>query len=107
MKSDQTRGQLDALILAALAHGPAHGYAVIVRLREQSDGAFSLPEGTIYPALHRLEQAGRVHSTEAAVQGRRRRIYALTAAGEARLDEQRAEWRRFSALVTRMIGAPA
>jgi PadR family transcriptional regulator, regulatory protein PadR len=107
MKSDQTRGQLDALILAALAHGPAHGYAVIVRLREHSDGAFSLPEGTIYPALHRLEAAGHVSSKPEQVSGRRRRIYTLTAAGEARLDEQRDEWRRFSALVTRMIGAPA
>jgi PadR family transcriptional regulator, regulatory protein PadR len=107
MKSDQTRGQLDALILAALAHGPAHGYAVIVRLREQSDGAFALPEGTIYPALHRLEAGGFVSSTQESVQGRRRRIYSLTAAGQAKLAEQRAEWQRFSTLVTRMIGAPA
>lgn len=107
MKSDQTRGQLDALILAALAHGPAHGYAVISRLHERSAGAFDLPEGTIYPALHRLEAAGHVRSAGELVQGRRRRVYALTAAGEARLDEQRDEWRRFSALVSRMIGAPA
>jgi DNA-binding PadR family transcriptional regulator len=107
MKSDQTRGQLDALILAALAHGPAHGYAVISRLHELSEGAFDLPEGTIYPALHRLEAAGHVRSADERVQGRRRRVYALTAAGEAKLDEQRDEWRRFSALVTRMIGAPA
>jgi DNA-binding PadR family transcriptional regulator len=107
MKPDQTRGQLDALILAALAHGPAHGYAVISRLHERSQGAFDLPEGTIYPALHRLEAAGYVRSADERVQGRRRRVYALTAAGEAKLDEQRAEWRRFSALVTRMIGAPA
>jgi DNA-binding PadR family transcriptional regulator len=107
MKSDQTRGQLDALILAALAHGPAHGYAVISRLHERSGGAFDLPEGTIYPALHRLEAAGYVRAADDRVQGRRRRVYALTAAGEARLDEQRDEWRRFSALVTRMIGTPA
>jgi DNA-binding PadR family transcriptional regulator len=107
MKPDQTRGQLDALILAALAHGPAHGYAVISRLHERSEGAFDLPEGTIYPALHRLEAAGHVRSADERVQGRRRRVYALTAAGEAKLDEQRDEWRRFSALVTRMIGAPA
>jgi DNA-binding PadR family transcriptional regulator len=107
MKPDQTRGQLDALILAALAHGPAHGYAVIARLHERSEGAFELPEGTIYPALHRLEAAGFVRSADERAGGRRRRVYALTAAGEARLDEQRDEWRRFSALVTRMMGAPA
>jgi PadR family transcriptional regulator PadR len=107
MKDDKTRGQLETLILAALARGPAHGYAVIVWLREDSDGAFALPEGTIYPALHRLEESGWVSSTREAVNGRTRRIYALTAAGERTLDERRAEWRRFSALVTRMIGAPA
>jgi PadR family transcriptional regulator, regulatory protein PadR len=107
MKPDQTRGQLDALILAALAHGPVHGYAVIGRLHERSDGAFDLPEGTIYPALHRLEAAGYVRSADDRVGGRRRRVYALTAAGEARLEAQRGEWRRFSALVSRMIGAPA
>jgi PadR family transcriptional regulator PadR len=107
MKADQTRGQLDALILAALAHGPAHGYAVITRLRELSDGAFDLPEGTIYPALHRLEKGGSIGSAEAQVQGRRRRVYSLTPVGEAVLDERRHEWRRFSLLVTRMIGAQA
>ena len=107
MKDDQTRGQLDTLILAALARGAAHGYAVIVRLREESDGAFTLPEGTVYPALHRLEANGWVSSTRSAVQGRTRRIYTLTGDGERALDDRRAEWRRFSALVTRMIGVPA
>jgi len=52
------KGHLDLIVLAALAEGPAHGYAVIETIRSRSGDAFDLPEGTIYPALHRLEQAG-------------------------------------------------
>lgn len=103
MKADQTAGQLDVLLLAALARGPVHGYGVIMRLREESDGVFTLPEGTIYPALHRLEASGFVTSSDEFVAGKRRRNYALTDAGVARLHARRAEWRAFSALVSRMI----
>src|ERR1700748_2604401 len=104
MKLDQTAGQLDVLLLAALARGPVHGYGVIARLRDDSDGVFAMPEGTIYPALHRLEAAGFVTSSDEFVAGKRRRTYALTDAGVARLDARRAEWRAFSELVSRMIG---
>jgi PadR family transcriptional regulator PadR len=106
MKADRTAGQLDVLLLATLARGPAHGYAVITRLRQDSDGVFELPEGTIYPALHRLEAAGWITSTDELVQGKRRRNYSLTDGGVARLAERRAEWSRFSSLVSRMIEAP-
>jgi DNA-binding PadR family transcriptional regulator len=105
MKVDQTAGQLDMLLLAALAHGPVHGYGVITRLREDSGGIFAMPEGTIYPALHRLEAAGFVASTDEFVGGKRRRTYALTDAGVARLEARRAEWTAFSTAVSRMIGA--
>jgi DNA-binding PadR family transcriptional regulator len=104
MKVDQTAGQLDMLLLAALAQGPVHGYRVITRLRDDSGGLFTLPEGTIYPALYRLEAAGFVASTDEFVGAKRRRIYALTDAGVARLDARRAEWTAFSTLVSRMIG---
>jgi PadR family transcriptional regulator PadR len=104
MKVDQTAGQLDMLLLAALARGPVHGYGVIARLRDDSDGVFAMPEGTIYPALHRLEAAGFVASTDEFVGGKRRRTYALTDAGVARLDARRAEWTAFSTMVSRMIG---
>jgi DNA-binding PadR family transcriptional regulator len=104
MKVDQTAGQLDMLLLAALAHGPVHGYGVITRLREDSGGIFAMPEGTIYPALHRLEAAGFVASTDEFVGGKRRRTYALTDAGVARLEARRAEWTAFSTAVSRMIG---
>ena|SRR5689334_22469393 len=104
MKVDQTAGQLDMLLLAALAQGPAHGYGVIARLRDDSGGAFAMPEGTIYPALHRLEAGGFVASSEELVGRKRRRTYALTDAGVERLDARRAEWTAFSTLVSRMIG---
>ena len=92
------------LLLAALARGPVHGYGVITRLRQDSGGIFSMPEGTIYPALHRLEAGGFVASTDEFVSGKRRRTYVLTDAGAARLDARRAEWTAFSTVVSRMIG---
>src|SRR3954452_16949980 len=105
MKVDQTAGQLDMLLLAALAKGPAHGYGVIARLRDDSSGVFAMPEGTIYPALHRMEAVGFITAADEFVGGKRRRTYALTDAGVARLDARRAEWTAFSTLVSRMIGA--
>jgi PadR family transcriptional regulator PadR len=108
MKGDLIRGHLDALLLAALAIGPTHGYEVIGRMRHTSGGEFELAEGTVYPALHRLEQDGLLRSTTEQSQGRRRRVYALTDAGERALAERRSEWRRFSAVVSRMMmGVPA
>jgi DNA-binding PadR family transcriptional regulator len=104
MRVDQTAGQLDMLLLAALAHGPAHGYRAIARLRDDSAGVFAMPEGTIYPALHRMEAAGFITSTDEFVGGKRRRTYAVTDAGVARLDARRSEWTAFSTLVSRMIG---
>ena len=107
MRGDQLRGHLDALVLASLADGPAHGYEVIVRLRERSDGGFDLPEGSVYPALHRLEADGSLSSGWVEVQGRRRKVYRLTTHGREELSAQRAQWRQFSTLVTRVLGAPA
>jgi|SRR5690348_6676284 len=78
------RGHLDLLILATLRHaGPVHGYALISALRERSDGIFDLPEGTVYPALHRLEYDGLISSEWSTDAPRRRRTYRLTAAGAA------------------------
>jgi PadR family transcriptional regulator PadR len=105
LRADQTSGQLDMLLLAALARGPAHGYGVITRLRDDSGGLFTLPEGTIYPALQRLETAGLVTSSQDFVGGKRRRTYALSDAGVARLSARRADRTAFSAPVSHMIGA--
>jgi hypothetical protein len=58
MNRERLKGNLDLLLLSVLAAGPAHGYAIISALRSRSAGTFDLPEGTVYPALHRLEDAG-------------------------------------------------
>lgn len=95
MATGHLKGSLELLLLAVLAPGPAHGYAVIGALRERSDGEFDLPEGTVYPALHRLEREGLVRSAWEVAGGRRRRVYALTQRGGHALREQRAEWAMF------------
>jgi PadR family transcriptional regulator, regulatory protein PadR len=96
MNRERLKGHLDLLLLSALSAGPAHGYAVISALRDRSEGTFDLPEGTIYPALHRLEDAGLLGSSWADAGGRRRRVYALTDKGVAALAAQQTEWRRFA-----------
>ena len=83
---------------------PAHGYAIISSLRERSEGTFDLPEGTIYPALHRLEDAGLLSSAWADGDGRRRRVYALTSAGATALAAEQTEWRRFASGVLAVTG---
>jgi len=106
---ERLKGNLDLLLLSVLSSGPAHGYAIISALRDRSAGAFDLPEGTIYPALHRLEAAGLLASTWERVEGRRRRVYGLTDQGAAALAAQQAEWRRFAGGVHAVLGwvAPA
>ena len=104
MNRERIKGHLDLLLLSVLAAGPAHGYAIISALRERSEGTFDLPEGTIYPALHRLEDAGLLSSSWAAGDGRRRRVYALTSAGAAALAAEQTEWRRFATGVGAVLG---
>jgi DNA-binding PadR family transcriptional regulator len=101
------KGHLDALLLSTLRHGPRHGYAVKEALREGSGGRFDLPTGTIYPALHRLEEAGLLASSWAQADqagGRRRRVYGLTDAGAEALAAERTEWRRFASGVHAVLG---
>jgi transcriptional regulator len=98
MEGEMLKGHLDMIVLAALAAvGSAHGYAIIEEIKRRSGGAFDLPEGTIYPALHRLEQGGLLKSNwMTADTGRRRRVYSLTKTGTRALVERRAVWRQFS-----------
>jgi DNA-binding PadR family transcriptional regulator len=100
------KGHLEMLLLAALEDGPRHGYAVKETLREGSGGRFDLPTGTIYPALHRLEEAGLIAGSWSVVDGRRRRSYRLTAAGRRRLAGARASWQEFSTAVTSLVHPP-
>jgi PadR family transcriptional regulator PadR len=97
MPSGYGKGSLDLLLMGVLRHGPLHGYAVITTLRQRSEGHFDLAEGTIYPALHRLERAGLVTSSTETTQGRRRRTYALTGRGRTELAARRREWDGFVA----------
>ena len=105
MEAEMLKGHLDAIVLAALEAGPAHGYAIIEAIKDKSRATFDLPEGTVYPALHRLEQAGLLSSHWMTPEtGRRRRVYALTKAGTKALVDRRKAWGRFSQAVDTMLG---
>jgi PadR family transcriptional regulator, regulatory protein PadR len=97
--SAAVKGYLDPVILAVLAGGGLHGYAVIEELKARSGGELDLPEGTVYPALHRLERRGLLESSWTTVEGRRRRIYRLTASGRRELASRTREWRTFARVV--------
>ena len=105
--TSEVRGRLDLLILSVLARGPAHGYRVITELRKRSDGAFDLPEGSVYPALHRLERE-RLVSGQWSAGPRRRRVYRLTRRGRAELKREREEWLLLARAVAAVLdGTPA
>ena len=93
MQSEVLKGHVDLLLLAALEGGPAHGYAIVDAVRSRSGGAFDLAEGTVYPALYRLERRGLLESAWADGDGaRRRRVYRLTRKGRTELVRQRKTW---------------
>jgi DNA-binding PadR family transcriptional regulator len=111
IQGDKLRGHLETLILSTLARGAAHGLEILRRLEESGCGLLRLKEGSLYPALYRLEAAGEVVATwEAEPHGRRgarRRIYQLTAKGRRKLNEGRAEWQSFVRILGGILGAPA
>lgn len=104
MDGDRPRGHLEFLLLATLAETERHGYALIERLRLKSDGALQLGDGSVYPALHRLEAAGLVASRWDRASGRRRRVYRLTSAGRKRLAQQRRDWDAFVKTIGLVVG---
>jgi PadR family transcriptional regulator PadR len=104
MANGSLKTNVDLLIMGVLRHGHAHGYAIIGALRDRSEGEFELAEGTIYPALHRLERAGLIDSSIEVVQGRRRRTYALTPRGRKEFNVQRREWQGFVAGMQAVLG---
>jgi PadR family transcriptional regulator PadR len=105
MNNETLKGHLDLLILAVLESGPAHGYAVIETLRRRSAGTFDLPEGTVYPALHRLERQGLLASHWSEDSARRKRIYELTPSGRQALVQRQQEWNIFSKAINTTIGS--
>jgi DNA-binding PadR family transcriptional regulator len=94
------------MLLAILKSGPRHGYAIVEEISRRSEGEFDLAEGTIYPALHRLEEAGLLSSSWEVVSGRRRRVYALSHSGVEAVRERAASWRTFRSAVDAVF-APA
>lgn len=104
MRPDPAKGQLGLLLLAVLEQGSGHGYEIIQDLRDRSDGRFDMPEGTIYPALHRLETDGLISGRWIKAEGRRRRTYSLTLAGRTELKHRRKDWRDFSRSVESLLG---
>ena len=104
MRGETLKGHLDLLVLAALKSGPLHGYAVIQALRERSQEVFDLPEGTVYPVLHRLERAGLLSSKWDDETGRRRRVYQLTKSGRRAMRQQTEDWLSFARTVSAVVG---
>jgi DNA-binding PadR family transcriptional regulator len=102
MEAEQLKGHLEGLILAVIVGEPKHGYAVIEALKERSRGRLDLAEGTVYPALHRLERNGLLASDWSDT-GRRRRVYRLTSKGERELGIRRRRWREFASTMEAVL----
>jgi len=98
------KGTLPTLILEAIVHEPSHGYRIAQRIKERSEGVLDFKEGTLYPALHKLESDGLVESYEGVEKGRPRRYYRITKTGRAVLAKDRSEWRQLSRAVTMILG---
>jgi transcriptional regulator len=100
------QGTLDVLILKTLAWGPRHGYAIAKWLEETTDDTLQIEEGSLYPALYRMERKGWIEAEWGMSElGRKAKFYHLTPAGRARLKAEVAEWRRFSTAVAKVLGA--
>ena len=103
-KTEYLQGALDLLILKTLALGPNHGWGIQQRIRQVSRETLSVSQGSLYPALHRLEAAGIVASEMAASENNRKaRVYRLTAAGRRRLNTETADWQHFSLAIRRLL----
>ena len=107
------KGVLEMAVLQQLARAPDHGYALLLRLRQESGGLLDLKEGTLYPILYRLEDDGRIVSAWTAEGGSAARsratpkkIYTITESGRALLAQEKAAWRQFAACIEEMLAQP-
>lgn len=107
MRTDFLRGHLEGLLLAVLTDEPGHGYALVQRLAARSGGDLQVPEGSLYPALQRLERRGLVTSSWVTSDGRRRRVYRLAPDGRREASASARDWKLFSAAVDRVLGGLA
>jgi len=105
-RNSHLRGTIELLVLSTLAWGPRHGYAIARWLEEKSQEGFRAEEGTLYPALHRMEQRKLIASDwRTSELGRPAKFYRLTAAGKRELTRERDEWRAFTASVALVLAA--
>jgi transcriptional regulator len=103
-RADFLQGTLDLLILKSLLLAPLHGWGISKRIRQLSQDVLQVNQGSLYPALYRLEERGLVKSDWAlSEEGRRAKFYRLTAAGRARVTTEQREWRRFVAAVEQVL----
>ena len=103
---DLLQGTLDVLILKALSWGPRHGHAVARLIRDSTEGAFEVLDGSLYAGLHRLEERALIEAEWGlSDKGKRARFYQLTSAGRQRLRTETADWHRYAAAVTKLLGA--
>jgi PadR family transcriptional regulator len=102
--SDLVQGTLDLLILRTLVHDPLHGWAIAKRIQQISNEVLQVQQGSLYPALHRLEQQGWIRARWAESDtGREAKFYSLTAAGRKHLELETANWARLSAAINLVI----
>ena len=105
-KGDLLQGTLDMLVLRALQLEPMHGWGITERIEQWSERVLQLGQGTLYPALYRLERQGLIRSQwKVTDKNRRARYYALTPSGRRQLDQELADWRRMSRAVNLVIEA--
>ena len=111
IKGDRLRGHLETMVLSVLERGEAHGLKILRRLEDDGCGLLRLKEGTLYPALYRLEAAGRIsvvrEEKPETGRGARRRIYRLNRKGKRQLAKSRQEWASFVQIIGSIVGAPA
>lgn len=104
MGKDQLQGALDLLVLKLLQREPSHGYALVQRIQQISDEELQVQEGSLYPALHRMEQADWIESEwKPSENGRRAKYYKLTAAGRRQLEREQENWKRVAGAVAKIL----
>lgn len=103
-KPDALQGTLDLLVLKTLSRAPQHGYGIAARIQQITSDALRVEEGSLYPALHRMEQAGWIAAAwQTTESGRQARIYRLTRVGQKRLSEEEARWARLTEAVAKVL----
>ena len=102
-KSDLLQGTLDMLVLKIVASGPIHGYAIAQRISQTSREVLQVQQGSLYPALHRLEKRGMLSAQWREIGGREAKFYSLTRAGRKHLDAERENWERLTGAVTLIL----